>query len=341
MMSLTAGELAKHLEVPLEGDPLALISGMASPERARTTDLIYVESSRHLRRALASAAHCVVAKPDLSLGAKTVFTTNQPKLLFAKAAAWLLAKESFSPTVHPTAVVSPGATLGSRVFIGPYVVMEEGAQVGAGSVIEAFCFLGRGSRIGKDSRLHPRVTVYAGVRIGDRVEVHSGAVIGSDGFGYVFGEGRQWKFPQIGEIEIGDDVEIGANTALDRGALGVTRVGAGTKIDNLVQVAHNVEIGEHCVIAAQTGISGGSCLGNNVMIAGQAGLAEHCTIGDGAIVGGQAGVLPGKTIRPGEMVWGTPARAFEKFKQQYAWLSKLPEFGERVRKLEDQNPTRE
>jgi UDP-3-O-[3-hydroxymyristoyl] glucosamine N-acyltransferase len=166
------------------------------------------------------------------------------------------------------------------------------------------------------------------------VEVHSGAVIGADGFGYVFGEGRQWKFPQVGGVEIGDDVEIGANTTIDRGSLDTTRIGNGVKIDNLVQVAHNVQIGEHCVLAAQTGISGSSSLGKNVIVGGQAGMGDHCTIEDGAMVGGQAAILPGKIIRKGEVVWGTPARSLEKFKRQHVWLARLPELAERIRKLE-------
>jgi len=159
-------------------------------------------------------------------------------------------------------------------------------------------------------------------------------VIGSDGFGYVFAEGKQWKFPQVGTVEIGDDVEIGANTTIDRGALDATRIGADVKIDNLVQVAHNVTIGEHTVIAAQTGISGSSVVGKNVLLGGQVGIADRCHVGDGAMVGAQAGIITGKTIRAGQTVWGTPARPLSRCKQQYGWLARLPELGERLRKLE-------
>jgi len=207
-------------------------------------------------------------------------------------------------------------------------------EIGDGAQLGAYCIAGRGSRIGPRCRLHPRVTLYAGVRLGKNVIVHSGAVIGSDGFGYVFGEGKHWKFPQIGRVEIGDDVEIGSNTTIDRGALDTTRIGAGTKIDNLVQVAHNVDIGEHSIIAAQTGISGSSQIGNNVLIGGQVGIADGCHIRDAAIVGAQAGIPTGKTIPAGETVWGTPARPLAKFKEQYAWFARLPELGERIRKLE-------
>lgn len=168
----------------------------------------------------------------------------------------------------------------------------------------------------------------------NRVELHAGVVVGGDGFGYVFGEGRHWKFPQVGGIEIGDDVEIGCNTTIDRGSLDTTRIGNGVKIDNLVQVAHNVRIGEHTVIASQTGISGSSTLGKNVLVSGQVGIGDHCSIEDGALLGGQAGILNGKTIRGGQIVWGTPARPLDKFKAQYALFARLPKLEERVRKLE-------
>jgi UDP-3-O-[3-hydroxymyristoyl] glucosamine N-acyltransferase len=170
--------------------------------------------------------------------------------------------------------------------------------------------------------------------LGNGVIVHAGTVIGSDGFGYVFGEGKQWKFPQVGTVEIGEDVEIGANTTIDRGALDATRIGAGVKIDNLVQVAHNVTIGKHTVIAAQTGISGSSVVGKNVLLGGQVGIADRCHVGDGAMVGAQAGIITGKTIRAGQTVWGTPARPLNRYKQQYGWLARLPELAERLRKLE-------
>jgi UDP-3-O-[3-hydroxymyristoyl] glucosamine N-acyltransferase len=244
------------------------------------------------------------------------------------------ARPSQEPKIHTTAIVSPRAKIGANVSIGPYAVIEDDADIGSGAEIGAFVFIGRGSQVGPDSVLHSHVTLYAGARLGARVEVHSGAVIGSDGFGYVFGEGRYWKFPQISHVEIGDDVEIGANTTIDRGSLETTHIAAGVKIDNLVQVAHNVRIGEHTVIAAQTGISGSSTIGQRVMIGGQVGIADHCTMEDGSIAGAQAGIPTGKTIRRSQTVWGTPARPIDKFKEQYGWFARLPELAERLRKLE-------
>jgi UDP-3-O-[3-hydroxymyristoyl] glucosamine N-acyltransferase len=178
------------------------------------------------------------------------------------------------------------------------------------------------------------VTLYANMRIGNRVEIHSGAVVGADGFGYAYGEGRHWKFPQVGIVEIADDVEVGANTTIDRGSLDDTRIADGVKIDNLVHVGHNVQIGAHTVIAAQTGISGSSVLGHHVIVGGQVGIADHCTLEDNSIAGAQAGVPTGKTIRSGQVVWGTPARRLDKFKEQYAWFARLPELGARIKRLE-------
>jgi UDP-3-O-[3-hydroxymyristoyl] glucosamine N-acyltransferase len=341
-MKRTAGELAQYLGARLEGDAGTLISGVASPENARAEDLIYLASPRHADRAAESAARCVLAPEETRLAGKAVIETQHPKLAFAKAATWLLASPSAarrSPAIHSTAVIAPDAKLGKGVSVGPYAVIEESVEIGEASVIEAFCFLGRGSRVGRHCRLHPRVTLYAGARLGNRAELHSGVVIGGDGFGYVFGEGRHWKFPQVGGVEIGDDVEIGCNTTIDRGSLDTTRIGEGVKIDNLVQVAHNVQIGAHTVIASQTGISGSSTLGKNVAVSGQVGIGDHCTIEDGAMLGGQCGILNGKTIRGGQVVWGTPARPLDKFKEQYAHFARLPKLEERVRKLEgDRKP---
>jgi UDP-3-O-[3-hydroxymyristoyl] glucosamine N-acyltransferase len=236
--------------------------------------------------------------------------------------------------IHPTALIAPSTQLAPGVAVGPYAVIEEDVQIGAGTEIGAFCFLGRGARLGEGCRLYPRVTLYAGARLANRVILHSGAVIGSDGFGYVAEDGKRWKFPQVGEVEIQDDVEIGANTTIDRGSLDRTEIGAGAKLDNLVHIAHNVSIGENTVIAAQTGISGSVVIGKNVAFGGQAGLGDHCKVEDGAVIGAQAGILPGKIVRSGQIVWGTPARPLRKFKEQFARLGRLPELAERVKRLE-------
>jgi UDP-3-O-[3-hydroxymyristoyl] glucosamine N-acyltransferase len=336
-MNCTAGELAEYLGAKLEGAAGALISGIASPERAGATDLIYIDSARQGERATASASRCVITPPGMRFADKTILESPDPKFTFAKAAAWLAQAPTPQSSVHSTAIVASAAKIAANVSIGPYVVVEQDTEIGAGTTIEAFCFVGRNSRIGENCRLHPRVTLYAGTYLGDRVEVHAGAVIGADGFGYVFGEGHHLKFPQIGAVKIADDVEIGANTTVDRGSLDDTRIEDGVKIDNLVQIAHNVRIGEHSVIAAQTGVSGSSTLGRGVIAGGQVGIADHCSIQNGAILGAQAGIPTGKTIHAGQTVWGTPARPLRKFKEQYAWFARLPELAERVRRLEEEH----
>jgi UDP-3-O-[3-hydroxymyristoyl] glucosamine N-acyltransferase len=330
----TAGELAEYLSAKIHGDAQAPISGLANPESATPEDLIYVDSARHVERAAGSAARCVIAEPGAILPGKTILEVENAKLAFAKAAAWLLPRPQLRPEIHPTAIVAATARLAPNIRIGPYVVIEDEVEIGAATAVDAFCFLCRGTRLGENCWLHPRVTLYAGARVGDRVEVHTGAVIGGDGFGYVFGDGRHIKFPQIGSVEIGDDVEVGCNTTIDRGSLDATQIGTGVKIDNLVQVAHNVRIGRNSVVAAQVGISGSCTIGAQVLIGGQVGIAPHCRLEDDAIIGAQAGIPSGKTIRRGQTVWGTPARPFARFKEQYGWLSRLPELAERVRKLE-------
>jgi UDP-3-O-[3-hydroxymyristoyl] glucosamine N-acyltransferase len=334
-MKLTAKEVAEKIGARLEGDVSVELTGVAAPERAGPKHLIYLEAAKHAERAIASGAACVIANEGVDLPGKTVLSSTHPKVAFAKAAALLIERAPIASGVHPTAIVAPLAHVGTDVGIGPYAVVGEDAHVGDGTQIGAHSVIGAGCWIGEQCRVHPRVTLYAGVRIGNRVEIHSGAVIGADGFGYAFDGARYWKFPQAGIVEIGDDVEIGANATVDRGSLDDTRIAEGVKLDNLVHVGHNVQIGEHTVIAAQTGISGSSTLGHHVVCGGQVGIADHCTLEDGSIAGAQAGIPTGKTIRSGQTVWGTPARPLDKFKEAYVWYARLPELGERIKKLEE------
>jgi UDP-3-O-[3-hydroxymyristoyl] glucosamine N-acyltransferase len=333
-MAHTAGELAQFLGAKLFGDAETPIVGVASPESASARDVIYVDSFRHVDWAASSAGLCVIVPAGVAVQEKTLLEVENPKLAFAKAAAWLMPRPALRPGIHSTAVVGPTARLAPNIRVGPYVVIEDEVEVNSGAIVDAFCFLGRGAHVGEGCWLHPRVTVYPGARLNDRVEIHSGVVIGGDGFGYVFDGTRHIKFPQIGRVEIGDDVEIGCNSTIDRGSLGQTQIGAGVKIDNLVQVGHNVQIGEGSILVAQVGISGSATIGAGVMLGGQAGLGEHCMLEDGAIVGGQAGVLPGKVVRSGQVVWGTPCRPLGSFREQFAALSRLPKLVERVAALE-------
>jgi UDP-3-O-[3-hydroxymyristoyl] glucosamine N-acyltransferase len=333
-MMQTAQSLAEAVGANLEGDGVIELRGVAAPERAGPHDLIYLENAKHVDRVAASAAMCVIAPENVTLKGKIVLRSAQPKLAFAKAAALILERAPIAMGIHPTAIVAPLAKINESASIGPYAVVGEDAHVGEGTQIGAHSVIGAGCWIGDHCRIHPRVTLYAGVRIGHRVEIHSGAVIGADGFGYAQGEGRYWKFPQAGIVEIADDVEIGANTTIDRGSLDDTRIGEGVKLDNLVHIGHNCKIGAHTIMAAQAGLSGSCEFGNHVVVGGQAGFGERCYLEDGAIIGGQSGVLGGKTIRSGQTVWGTPARPLEKFKEQFAWQARLPELAARIKALE-------
>jgi len=334
-MTRTAKELSEAIGATLEGDAALEVRGLAAPERAGPHDLIYVETAKHAVRAAASAALCAVAGEGVSLAGKTVLRHKNTKLAFAKAAALLLERAPIAVGIHPTAIVAPLARVSAGVSVGPYAVIGEDVHVGEGTQIGAHTVIGAGCWIGENCRIHPRVTLYSAVRVGHRVEIHSGAVIGADGFGYAHGEGRYWKFPQTGIVQIGDDVEIGANTTIDRGSLDDTRIEEGVKLDNLVHIGHNCQIGAHTVMAAQVGFSGSCTIGKNIVIGGQAGFGEHCRLEDGAVIGGQSGVLGGKTIRSGQTVWGTPARPLEKFKEQFGWQARLPELAERIKKLEE------
>jgi UDP-3-O-[3-hydroxymyristoyl] glucosamine N-acyltransferase len=334
-MKRTAQEVASHIGARVQGDASVELLGVAAPERADARDLIYVDSPKNASRVATSKALCIIAPDGIELTGKTILRHRQPKVAFAKAAALLLDVPAIAPAgMHPAAVVAATAKISRSASIGPYVVIGENATVGENTQIGSHSSIADGCHVGAGCRIHPRVTLYANVRIGDRVEIHSGAVIGADGFGYAYGEGRHWKFPQAGIVEIGDDVEIGANTTIDRGSLDDTQIGEGVKLDNLVHIGHNCKIGAHTVIAALVGLSGSCTFGKNVVVGGQAGFGERCELEDGAVIGGQSGVLGGKIVRTGQVVWGTPARPLERFKEEYAWYGRLPDLAARIKKLE-------
>jgi UDP-3-O-[3-hydroxymyristoyl] glucosamine N-acyltransferase len=334
-MERTAREMAEYLGAELEGNPELRISGCASVANAKTGDLVFVDSPKQLDAAAKCAAGCVVLAAGTEMAGKTVLRAKNPRLAFARAIAWMIPREVIAKGIHPTAVVANSAKLGAGVGVGAYAVIEDGAEIGAGSEIGAHCFVGSGARMGAGCRIYPRVAVAGCVRLGARVVIHSGAVIGSDGFGFVLTETGFEKFPQIGSVEIADDVEIGANTTIDRGALDATRIGRGVKIDNLVQIGHNCEIGEHTVISAQTGLAGSSYIGRNVMLGGQVGIAGHGRIEDGAQLAPKSGVAAGKVIHAGTIMFGAPARPLDKAKEINALMGRLPELAKRVRRLEE------
>ena len=310
-----------------EGETGRLIQAAAPLESATEHDVVFADSERVLRRARESRAGCIVVGEGAEAGGRTVIRARNPKLAFARLVERFHPQARPAAGIHPTAAVDPDARLGEGVHVGAYAVVGARAEVGPETVIGAGCVLGEGVRLGPGCFLYPRVTVYPGTTVGARAILHSGVVLGSDGFGYVFDGQRYEKFPQVGTLEIGDDVEVGANSTIDRGALGATVIGRGTKIDNLVQVAHNVTIGEHCAVASQTGISGSVVIESYAVIGGQVGIGDHVRIERGAVLGGGCGVLPHKTIRRGQTVWGTPARPIKEHLEQLATLARLTKRG--------------
>lgn len=330
---MTVQDLARLAGGTLLGDAERDIRGVASLESAGPTDLSFAATARELERAARSRAGCTLIPEGASLKGRTTITVPRPKLAFARLAPLISPPEAPEPGIHPTAVISPAARLAAGISAGAHVVVQRGASIGEGTRLGANVVVGAGAQIGAHCVLHPHVTIYPGARLGDRVVLHAGVIIGGDGFGYIPDGERLQKFPQLGGVVIEDDVEIGCNTTVDRGSLGVTRIGTGTKIDNLVQIAHNVSIGRNCLIVAQTGISGSTAIGDNVVIGGQAGIGEHARIESRSRIGGQAGVLPGKIIREGTVVWGTPARPLAEFQKIFAHLSQLPELARKIREL--------
>lgn len=333
-MPITAGELAARLGGEVTGDSSLSLTGVATPEAAGPGDLIYVESEKRLPAAQESRALVVIAGKGAALTGKTIICVENPKQSFARAVEILLPEPPVAVGVHSTAAVDESAEVHASVAVGAQAVIGASAKIGEGTQVGPGCVVGAGVEIGKDCVLFPRVVVYPGAKLCDRVRLHAGVVIGSDGFGYIPTEESWEKFPQRGKIVIEDDVEIGANSAIDRATLGETRIGRGVKIDNLVHIAHNVSVGEHSVLAALTGIAGSTTLGRKVVAGGQAGVADHCTIEDGAQLAGNVSVQTGKTIRAGEVVFGNPARPLAEFKKSFAHFIRLPELARRVKALE-------
>ncbi len=323
-------EVADFVQARVLGDETVQLTGISSVHSAAPGDLVFVDDEKHLPAALESRASAVIvgdfAKAKTKPNSKPLLFATQPRLAFARAAQLLCPKPKRKPGIHPSAIVHPSAhlanevTVEERVVIGEEVHIGEHTRIGAGSVI------GTKVSIGRDCDLYPNVTLYPGVQLGNRVIIHSGAVLGSDGFGYVRDQttGHYEKFPQIGRLEIEDDVEIGANTTIDRGALDVTRISRGAKIDNLVHIGHNCQIGEDVVIAAQTGLSGSITIEKNVILGGQVGIGEHARIEEGVMLGGQGGVLPNKVLRgKGIAFWGTPAKPVREYLRELATLARL------------------
>jgi len=327
-MPQTLQTLAEFTATRLLGDGSIEIARVASIGQAQPRDLVFVQDEKHLEQALTSGASAVIAGEFAasSHGRKPLLIASHPRLAFARAAALLHPRRTYPPRIHETAVIHYSATIAPSASIDPYALIEADAIIGERSHIGAGCCIGEGVVIGDDCDLYPRVVIYPGTTLGRRAVVHAGAVLGSDGFGFVRDEvhGRYQKFPQIGKLVIGDYVEIGANCTIDRGALDKTVIGPGTKLDNLVHIGHNTSVGANVVIAAQTGVSGSTRIGDDVVVGGQVGLGDHATIEAGVVLGSGSGVLSHKTVRgKGVVFWGRPARPLRQYLRGLAVLARL------------------
>lgn len=332
---MKASEIAEFIGGELIGSDEAEASSVADITRAVKGQASFYDRSGPLPPTAASVVILSADDPpEQTIADDTAhIVVRNPKLEFARLAALLHPAEHRGPGIHPDAAIAEDAVLGEGVFAGAFCSVGTGSAVGDGTHLLEGAKIGSGVSIGKYCVIHPNVVIYDGCSIGDNVILHAGVVVGADGFGFVKGvDGEYVKFPQIGTVVIENDVEIGANTCIDRGALGLTRIGAGTKIDNLVQVGHNVDIGQRCVIASQTGISGSVVIEDDCIIGGQVGFGDHVRVLSGAVIGSQAGVLPGKKVRPG-VWWGTPIQPLDDYKRQNAHVKGLARLKEEIKEL--------
>jgi UDP-3-O-[3-hydroxymyristoyl] glucosamine N-acyltransferase len=325
-------EIAQIVKGQVRGDPDTLISGFSGIKEARPGDLTFIANPKYFPLVEGTKASAVVAPFDFAAPGKNLIGVENPSLAFAQILTALI--DGIVPAfrgIHPAAMIDGAAQIGKDVSVGPYTIIERGAKVGERTVIFGGCYVGQNTVIGRDCLIYPQVMVRERVLVGDRVIIHSGTVIGSDGFGFVDVKGSHVKIPQIGTVEIQDDVEIGANVTIDRARFEKTVIGAGTKIDNLVQIAHNVKVGKNCIIVSQVGISGSSTLEDNVTLAGQVGVAGHLTIGENTVVASKSGVP--SSIPPNSFVWGIPARPHMHAKRINACLQNFPDYVKTIQEL--------
>lgn len=334
---MTVEELAGIVGGRVAGDGGTQIERIADLDNATEAEIAYVESEKLLAAAAESKASCLIMRDGFAakFPDRTLIEVANPKLAFALIGAALYPPLRREPEIHPSAVVAETADIALTAYVGPNVCVGEYAHVGAYTRLEAGVVLGANVSVGQDCVLHPNVVLYDGVSIGNGVILHAGVCLGADGFGYVRHDLGYQKFPQIGTVVIEDEVEIGAHTCVDRAALGRTRIGRGTKLDNMVQVGHNCDIGERVVIAAQTGISGSVVIEDDAVIGGQVGFGDHTRVQSGAIIGSKAGILPGKIVRPG-VWWGIPVQPLDQYKRMNAHLNRLPQMREDLKRLEAQ-----
>ncbi len=335
-MSQTIEKIAEIVDGKLNGEGATEIYRVASLETAREGEIAFFEKAEFAEQAAQTKASCMFVPENFYSELPYSFIrVKNPKLAFAKIAE-VLQQPKRKIGIDRTAQIAESAKIGKDVFIGAFVCINENAEIGGGTQILDGVKISENAKIGADCFIFQNVVIYENVSIGNRVKLHAGVCLGADGFGFVRdGANGYIKFPQIGSVIIEDDVEIGANSCIDRGSLGATRVGKGTKIDNLVQIAHNVTIGERVVIASQTGISGSTIIEDDCVIGGQVGFGDHVRVLSGAVIGSKAGVLPGKIVRAG-VWWGVPVQPLDEYKRQNALVKSLPRLRDEIRELKRQ-----
>jgi len=331
-MPYTALQIADLIGGVVIGDGTVALSGFAPAGTARAGDLTFAENDVYFARAEQSAATAILVDGQFATSAKVLIKVPNARIGFAKAMALYFPEQKPAPGIHPSAIVAPSAKIDSGAHVGPLCIIGNNALIASGAVLLGQVYVGDESQLGEGCLIYPNVTLYPKTQLGKRVRIHAGTVIGSDGFGYVYDSGAHRKVPQVGNVVVCDDVEIGANVTIDRGALGPTLIGKGTKIDNLVQIAHNVTIGEHSLVVAQAGIAGSTRLGNFVTLAGQVGLAGHLKIGNRVTIAAQSGVM--HDIPDGQKWFGTPAAPDRRMKRQLLAMQQLPDLLRRIAELE-------
>jgi len=330
-MSLTLTEIATHVSGEVVGDGSTQVSGFAPADHARSGDLTFADKEAYFQAAEQSEASAILVSGPFSSDRKPLIRVANARVAVARLLPLFFPPDQHAGGIHPSAVIDPSAQLGPSAHVGPNCVIGPRARLGARCVLMGGNHIGRDCQLGDDVTLYPNALLYARTQVGNRVTIHGGTVIGSDGYGYVFDEGHHRKILQVGNVVIHDDVEIGANAAIDRAALGSTVIGKGTKIDNLVHIAHNVVIGNHCLIMGQVGFAGSTKLGDYCVIASQSGIAGHLTLGRQATVGAKSGVM--RDIPDGGTVLGIPAQPDKQTKRQWVAVQKLPEIVRELREL--------
>src|SRR3989338_3147795 len=334
-MQKTLKEIASIIDGEIIGDENIIVTGICGIKEAQEGDLTFIANSRYLPLMGHTRASAIITSRDVKAASKAIIRTENPSLAFAKMVSLLAPNEVRMPKgIHPTAIIGDKVRIGKNGAIEPYVVLEDNVEIKDNTILYAGVYVGHHSKIGKDCVIYPYVIIRERVSIGNKVIIHGGTVIGSDGFGFSTVKGVHHRIPQIGSVIIEDDVEIGANVTIDRARFDKTLIKRGTKIDNLVQIAHNVVVGEHSIIVAQSGISGSTTIGNNVTLAGQSGIIGHISIGDNSVVAAQAGVT--KSVPPNACVSGYPAKPHAAAKRINACVQNLPDLYKRVRAMEEE-----